>query len=342
MTCIMAARSRRASRYHSPNRDLKFDRSLSSFRGREGGAFGSNTFGMASVNVRVNTLPAALPVALPVAMPVAMPGPMPVSMPKAFPVPGEAARIKAEEAARIQEAEEAARIKAAEEAARIQAAEAAELASKEAAEKVFAEAAKGGFFSHFKVYLMELLMPWRLIASNTVLMEAPGVKEKAIVFGLQAKEEIMTTLTLAPPPDPRKKFITYNALGFWLGIVETLFVVEKFAIAWNGVVGFIVAYTLYWTMTCSNSLPYAKTAMFGSLCFIALYILFNLYMGYKTLLYIVPACMYFGKALCDVLMIINGYHLYKPVAGDRLLPDHQDMMEVITISRVRVGSHGMV
>ena len=60
-----------------------------------------------------------------------------------------------------------------------------------------------------------------------------------------------------------------------------------------------------------NSLPYAKTAMFGSLCFIALYILFNLYMGYKTLLYIVPACMYFGKALCDVLMIINGYHLYK-------------------------------
>ena len=166
-------------------------------------------------------------------------------------------------------------------------------------------------------------------------------QEKAIVFGLQAKEEIMTTLTLAPPPDPRKKFITYNALGFWLGIVETLFDSSKLGIAWNGVVGFIVAYTLYWTMTCSNSLPYAKTAMFGSLCFIALYILFNLYMGYKTLLYIVPACMYFGKALCDVLMIINGYHLYKPVAGDRLLPDHQDVMEVITISRVRVGSHGM-
>ena len=225
-------------------------------------------------------------------------------------------------------------------------AEAAALASKEAAEKVFAEAAEAGFFSHFNEYLMELLMPWTLIQSNTVMMEAPSVKEKVMVLGMQAKEEIMTTVTLAPPPDPRKNFITYNALGFWLGILEVLFGAlfggGLLPLAWNGGVGFIVAYTLYWTMTCSNSLPYAKTAMFGSLCFIALYILFNLYMGYKTLLYIVPACMYFGKALCDVLMIINGYHLYRPVAGDRLLPDHQDMMEVITISRVRVGSHGMV
>ena len=74
-------------------------------------------------------------------------------------------------------------------------------------------------------------------------------------------------------------------------------------------------------MTCSNSLHYAKKAMFGSLCFIALYIVFNVYMGLKTLLYIVPACLYFGKALCDVLMIINGYHLYTPVAGESLVPD---------------------
>ena len=56
--------------------------------------------------------------------------------------------------------------------------------------------------------------------------------------------------------------------------------------------------------------------MFFSLAFIALYVVFNVYMGLRTLIYLLPALLYFGKALCDVLMLVNGYHLYKDVVGE--------------------------
>lgn len=59
---------------------------------------------------------------------------------------------------------------------------------------------------------------------------------------------------------------------------------------------------------------------FWAMVFIALYITFNVYMGISTLLYVLPAGLYFAKAGCDVLMAINGYKLYKAIAGDQLLP----------------------
>ena len=65
-------------------------------------------------------------------------------------------------------------------------------------------------------------------------------------------------------------------------------------------------------MTCYRT----KKPMFFSLAFIALYVVFNVYMGLRTLIYLLPALLYFGKALCDVLMLVNGYHLYKDVVGE--------------------------
>ena len=31
-----------------------------------------------------------------------------------------------------------------------------------------------------------------------------------------------------------------------------------------------------------------------------------------------PQALYFAKALCDVMMAVNGYHLYKEVAGENV------------------------
>ena len=47
-----------------------------------------------------------------------------------------------------------------------------------------------------------------------------------------------------------------------------------------------------------------------------LYVAFNIWMGLGALIFIVPALLYFGKALCDVMMLINGYYIYKEVIGD--------------------------
>ena len=90
------------------------------------------------------------------------------------------------------------------------------------------------------------------------------------------------------------------------GVLESLFFAllgkGLLSLAWNGGLSFCVAYTLYWCMTCSQK----KTPMFYSLIFIMLYVAFNVYMGLQKLIYIVPALLYFGKALCDVLMLVNG------------------------------------
>ena len=39
-------------------------------------------------------------------------------------------------------------------------------------------------------------------------------------------------------------------------------------------------------------------------------------MGLGTLIWVVPALMYFGKALCDVLMLLSGYYMIKDIVGD--------------------------
>ena len=122
------------------------------------------------------------------------------------------------------------------------------------------------------------------------------------------------------PPTPKESFQLYNVLGFWLGVLESLFFAlfghGLISLAWNGAVGYAIAYTLYWTMTCCN----IQKFQFYAMVFIALYIGFNIYMGLSTLIFVLPSALYFSKAFCDALMFINGYKMYKAIAGDSMLP----------------------
>ena len=181
-----------------------------------------------------------------------------------------------------------------------------------------------GFFTHFNAYSMELFTPWTLLTENAAFMEAPSAKEKALVLAVQAKDEIISTVKLEKAVDPTRSFIKYNVMAFWLGVAESLigaiFGAGLFSLVWNAGLSFAVAYTLYWTMTCVRQ----KKFMFYSLAFMLLYIAFNVYMGVCNMIFILPALLYFAKALCDVLMAINGYHLYKDVIG----PDGSIMLEM--------------
>lgn len=196
--------------------------------------------------------------------------------------------------------------------AKVKATEAAAVAKAKATE-AYEAAMSMGFFSHFTEYSFELLTPWKLLTSDEGFMSAPTAKEKALYFFEKAKAEVLATITLVPGPNPSGTFIIYNVLGFYLGIFESLlgalFGGHIISLVWNGGVAFFVAYTLYWTMTCSKVAPLMKYSM----VFIALYILFNVYMALQTLIFVIPACLYLGKALCDVLMLINGYHMLKTV-----------------------------
>ena len=201
------------------------------------------------------------------------------------------------------------------EAAKLKALETAEKA-KEEAKKIFQFAQENGFMSHFyPEYVMELLTPWKLVMSDEAITGAESIKDKALVLADKAKTEIVSTVTLTRSTDARKSFILYNVLAFWFGVFESLvaamFGAGFISLVWNGGISFFVAYTLYWTMTCTGQKPF----MFYSMCFVLLYTAFNIYMGLQYLIFVVPGLLYFAKALCDVLMLINGYWLYKDVIG---------------------------
>merc|ERR1712216_992607 len=139
------------------------------------------------------------------------------------------------------------------ETAKVKAAEAAAKA-KEEAQKIYEISKEQGYFSHFKEYSMELLTPWIIVTSNSEFMELPTMKEKALYMALKAKEEVVSTVTLNRPADVVSSFKLYNVLAFWLGVTESVlgavFGGSLFSLVWNGGIAFIVAYTLYWIMTC--------------------------------------------------------------------------------------------
>jgi len=204
------------------------------------------------------------------------------------------------------------------EEAKAKAVQAAEEA-KAKAEAVYAQAKELGFFSHFSEYNIELITPGMKLMQDETLIAQGTLQEKGLYMIEKVKAEVMGHITF-DPPTPLESFRLYNVLGFWLGVFESLifalFGHGLLSLAWNGAVGYGIAYSLYWAMTCTN----VQKFQFYSMIFIALYIGFNIYMGITYLLYVLPSALYFSKAFCDCLMVINGYKLYKAVAGDSLLP----------------------
>jgi len=180
-------------------------------------------------------------------------------------------------------------------------AEEAAAVAKETAVAAFEKAQKEGFFSHFTDYNENLFTPY---STYLTIKEAGGFEVEA------AKAYLMTYASLSPS-SPKESFILFNVLALWLGVAEAvlfgLLGHGWLSLIWNGGVSYCVAYTLYWVMTCSGNAEYMK---YG-LGFIALYILFNIYMGMSVLIFVVPAVLYFTKAFIDVLMAISGYVLYK-------------------------------
>jgi len=205
------------------------------------------------------------------------------------------------------------------EAAKAHAVETAEKA-KDAALGAFEQAKELGFFSHFTEYNQELLTPGLKLMQNEQLAAQPDLKSKALYMVEAVKAEVMGHMTL-DPPTPVDSFRLYNVLGFWIGVTESIifsiFGHGIISLVWNGAVGYAIAYTLYWLMTCAK----VPKLQFFALCFIALYVVFNCYMGLKYLIFVLPSALYFTKAFCDVLMAINGYKLYKQIAGDKLVPE---------------------
>merc|ERR1712196_31455 len=108
-------------------------------------------------------------------------------------------------------------------------------------------------------------------------------------------------------------FVSLNVFAFLFGVLESIFAYfitgSWLSLIWNGLLGYGIAYTLYWVMTCSGN----ARLMQGGLLFIVLYVAFNIWMTMNTLIFVLPAVLYGAKAFLNLLMLINGYKLLKEV-----------------------------
>ena len=170
-----------------------------------------------------------------------------------------------------------------------------------------------------KEFALGLLTPGKDLLANEELKKQAGIQAKAMYLLKLTQVELLGQVTLTPPT-PVPSFRLYNTLGFWLYVVEALVILVKGglgAMILSDAVAFAVSFALYWVVTCAQpSVPNVKMYQFAAIIFIGAYAAFNVYTGVNTLVYLLPAVLYFAKALCSVLMLINAYPLCMGGSGD--------------------------
>lgn len=167
--------------------------------------------------------------------------------------------------------------------------------AKQQVESAMAKAKELGFFSHFSDYNQEIISPFKEVQSRDLDT---------------LKDEIIATLKLAPT-SPRNGFVFFNVLALVFGILESILGyflgAGILSLIWNGVLGYFIAYTLYWTVTCAGNAMWMRYA----LLFLLLYVVFNVWLAVSTLIFVIPAALYGAKAFVNLLQLLNGYALLK-------------------------------
>lgn len=175
------------------------------------------------------------------------------------------------------------------------------------------------YCDYFFEYNKELFLPIRKLFQNRTFMDA-GLQAKGGFLIKLAVDEVKGVLTFAPP-EPMASFQLYNSLGFWVGIAESLMGLIVWdegwiSFAWNGGVGYTVAYSLYWALTCTD----VPSLQMGALLFIATYSAFNCLLAVISLFNLFEAIFYFAKAFLCLLLLITGFNIYRPLKKSREEP----------------------
>eukprot|EP00308_Calcidiscus_leptoporus_P018210 CAMPEP_0119369070 /NCGR_PEP_ID=MMETSP1334-20130426/15644_1 /TAXON_ID=127549 /ORGANISM="Calcidiscus leptoporus, Strain RCC1130" /LENGTH=194 /DNA_ID=CAMNT_0007385845 /DNA_START=67 /DNA_END=651 /DNA_ORIENTATION=- len=170
--------------------------------------------------------------------------------------------------------------------------------AKDATKHVSASLQELGYFEALPAFNRELVLP---------LKQAQTLSLK------KASKELLQTLK-GRPEDPEVGFSLWNVLGFYLSVIGAPIafatggggLVSTISSASSIVVGYLVAYTLYWGVIVKKGKQYnlgmlVILAAYGAYCaFSTFYSIFN-----------VPALVVFAvKTLTVMMMLINGVKLF--------------------------------
>jgi hypothetical protein len=177
------------------------------------------------------------------------------------------------------------------------------LSARRASVSAYKEAQNEGFFEQFDAFNADLCSA---LCYTDLYSDADNPKDAILVTA--PNHPILK--------DPKVGFKHYNSLAFWLGLFEVIgYTVARqdprwwLTILWKGALGYFIAYTLFWAVTCKS----VKRYMFVTLSVVVLYLAFNLIQVFLTFSLVLPALVSLLKAAFEVAMLYHGHALYKEV-----------------------------
>ena len=137
------------------------------------------------------------------------------------------------------------------------------------------------------------------------------------------KQEIIQTLKLQPA-NPDVGFNLWNVIGFYIAVIEAIWAIAVNQFILNIIMevgsislGYLIAYTLYWGILVKKN----KTLAFRTLLVLLAYGAYCAFSVVFNLILIVPAVLYALKTLTVLMMLVNGFSIYKSLdGGASLLP----------------------
>eukprot|EP00965_Chrysotila_dentata_P212084 6186831-Pleurochrysis_carterae.AAC.1 len=189
-----------------------------------------------------------------------------------------------------------------------------------------AKVKESGYFDNFSEFNGELVRPFKqallhmpftqskaahchtLFAAR--FLKLPGLLAVEELTLTKVKDEVVATLKLQPK-EPEHGFNIWNVLSFYFGVLESLlglaFGLGLLSLLWNLLLGYFIAYTLFWGMLCKKT----KKIMFWSMVLLVTYVVLCAVEVVLSFTLISSLIMYLLKLLSALLMAINGYVLYK-------------------------------
>jgi len=106
-------------------------------------------------------------------------------------------------------------------------------------------------------------------------------------------------------------FILFNVLTFWFGALEAVLTFSITSLLLNACLSYIIAYSIWWAIIINKKKLNFKVAI----AITALYLVWNAFSAFTSLILVVPAIIYAIKALMNFNVLVYAVKLYKQEFG---------------------------
>eukprot|EP00326_Haptolina_ericina_P020607 CAMPEP_0181191832 /NCGR_PEP_ID=MMETSP1096-20121128/12945_1 /TAXON_ID=156174 ORGANISM="Chrysochromulina ericina, Strain CCMP281" /NCGR_SAMPLE_ID=MMETSP1096 /ASSEMBLY_ACC=CAM_ASM_000453 /LENGTH=182 /DNA_ID=CAMNT_0023281157 /DNA_START=32 /DNA_END=580 /DNA_ORIENTATION=+ len=154
-----------------------------------------------------------------------------------------------------------------------------------------------GFLKHFQEYNVELIRPLKPATE----LGFEGLKKAIVGYFTPSHSKLQAQVG----------FILFNVLTFWFGALEAVLTFSITSLLLNACLSYIIAYSIWWAIIINKKKLNFKVAI----AITALYLVWNAFSAFTSLILVVPAIIYAIKALMNFNVLVYAVKLYKQEFG---------------------------